>query len=315
MLNNTFFSFSCQAALKQLSVSSNSLVPADKAVLLIRATLFQQAEAEVLANVLSSEERVSLLLILRACQASIHELQALLDSPLSKDALPEVIWFARQKQFFLNADFNSVVSLGLPSSDQAPSSFWHSLVLASSLAWCGKISEAETLIKSLPNYFCPPEKIECEAHLALLRSQPSNVLEKLSPLLEEGNASAQSWEFSIHALRQLGEENAANTMLLRASSLFPHSYRLIGRRVLSSVLRRLPTEARRFALQERLLTLKGGWIDADRQRSQQNLAFAYENGGRADLLCALHPSVIEETTTWQLQAIVLSILPPGKSFL
>ena len=298
MLNQPSFCFSRQEALSALADRSKPLVPLEKALLMTRAFMFSEAEAEILSNV-EVKDRASLLFLLRASQGYISELEALLDTACLADVLPEVLWFIRQKSFFLKGEFNAVIDLGLPKTDDSSYSLWHSLILASSLAWSGHLNEAETLIQNFPSVFSPPERIECEAHMALLRGEFSTVLDKLSPLLEEGNASVQGWEFSIHSLSKLGEDNAANTMLLRASTLFPQSHRLIGRRVLSAVSNRLPTVARRFALQERLCATKG-WLEADRQRSQQNLAFAYEHCGRVDLLCNLHPQVRAEKISWQV---------------
>ena len=314
MLNQASFCFSRQQALAALAERSRLLSSSQKVLLLIRASMFAEAEAQLLTN-LDCEEHASLMLLLRVYQGFVEELEALIETSQSANVLPDVLWFSRQKLLFLKGEYQSVVDLGLPNPNQSFASCWQSLVLASSQAWSGRLEQAETLIHGLSPDFCPPERIECEAHLALLRREPSTVLAKLSPLLQAGNASVQAWDLSIHALSQLGEANAANTMLLRASTLFPYSYRLIGRRVLFSVKHRLPIEARRFALQERLHA-SHGWIEPDRQRSQQNLVFAYENGGRADLLCALHPSVHDESMSWQMagsRALIFASLASSRT--
>ena len=100
------------------------------------------------------------LFLLRASQGYISELEALLDTACLADVLPEVLWFVRQKSFFLG-EFNAVIDLGLLTDDSSYS-LWHSLILASSLAWSGHLNEAETLIQNFPSVFSPPERIECK---------------------------------------------------------------------------------------------------------------------------------------------------------
>ena len=81
--------------------------------------------------------------------------------------------------------------------------------------------------------------------------------------------------------------------------MFPDDLRLIGRAVVDCVSQRQPIRGRRMALLERLNIETEGWFEADQRRSQQNLAYAFENGGRADLLCAKHSSVSDERQSWE----------------
>ena len=108
-----------------------------------------------------------------------------------------------------------------------------------------------------------------------------------------------AWELAIHALNDLGESAAAST----SCSVLLHcilSNRILGRQVLYALTNRQPILGRRFSLLERLHSPEG-WNIFDRRRSHQNLLYSYENGGRADLLTCLHPWVMDDGKTWEIE--------------
>ena len=100
-------------------------------------------------------------------------------------------------------------------------------------------------------------------------------------------------------LNATGQKWPAQTLLHRARILFPESARLIGRAVIHSINERQPIYGRRLALLERLKVTADSWFQLDQLRSHQNLGFAFETGGRADLLSAVHPSTLDQSRTWE----------------
>ena len=157
----------------------------------------------------------------------------------------------------------------------------------------------------LDSTFVPSERLELEARLAVVRDQPKVALDILSPLLESGDASPLGWEMAFHSLSAIGELASAQTMIQRARTLFPVNSRLISRSVVLAVTQRQPVNGRRLSLLERLFDLENTFSLPERRRSHQNLAYAYENGGRADLLSRLHSSVRADSSTWEVLGIML----------
>ena len=317
MLNRPVFAFSRGQALRLLNSRSDVLSVEDRILLLIRAGLLAQAEAELLSSRdLRGSSGSSLMLLLAVARQSISALSDLLEKVVSRSSQYDsaVLWFARQNLLYFRGEYDQVLQLGLPCSSQVTSSCWHHLLLAKALLWLGQLDEAEANRKQWDREFAPPECVEFDARLALLRGNFARSLELLSPLLDENNASPLAWELAIHALDQLGEYSAASVMLQRASVMYPNSSRLLGRRVLNCVQRRQSILARRLSLLERLHFTEDLHI-LDKQRSHQNLAHAFENGGRPDLLVAIHPFVLNEGKTWQIagnRALQLASL--GSSF-
>ena len=81
----------------------------------------------------------------------------------------------------------------------------------------------------------------------------------------------------------------------RAHNLFPRNHRFYGRDVVLGVLERRPIMALRASLLERLYC---GYsrFKVDQIRSDANLGFAYENGGRADFLRHRHITLRDNST-------------------
>ena len=299
MLDHPFLGFSRQQALRELTAQSANLSSIEKVLLLIRAKLFADAES-LLLNLEQTPERCSLLLLLRVFQKFISGLEELVDdeSFLSK-CDTGIVFFARQNVLINKGDYAGVVDLSLPEVADSGCVIWHKLMLVDAFLWIGRVSDALIIFSQCHGSFNPPEKLELSARLALLQNDFSKSLEILSPLLDGGDASSFGWELAIHALNHICETSAASTMLQRAATLFPQDNRILARRVLHSLTNRQPIMGRRLALLERLHK-HNGWNVLDRQRSHQNLAYSYENGGRVDLLTTVHPWLIDDGMTWEI---------------
>lgn len=299
MFEHPFFGLSRQQALSYLSDQSRDFSIVQKVLLLIRAKLFAEAESQLLI-LDSTDEQHSLLLLLRVAQGFTDCLEGLINDDLFLSKCDvHSIFFARQNLLVLKGEYEAVARLGLPKFDNSDSTHWHKLILADAYLWLGRVSEAEILHSQFNDKFNPPERLELAARLALLKGDFLKSLDLLSPLLDAGDASVFAWELAIHALNHIGESSAASTMLHRAKTLFPYNSRIMARQVLYSLTNRQPILGRSFALLERLYR-PPAWNVLDRQRSHQNLAFSYENGGRVDLLTSLHPWMIDDGLTWEI---------------
>ena len=300
MLNRTIFASSRSQALGYLENRLDTFSFEDRILLYIRARLLSQAEAELFSSpIISTKSGVSLQFLLALGSQSSSKLNKLLNSTPECSVDSEILWFAKQGFLYLTGNYDKVLELGLPDSPKFKTSPWHHLTLANSMLWMAQLDQAEAQRQYFTEEFLPPECTEFDARLALLRGDFLSCLDLLSPLLDSNDGSSLSWELAIHALSQLDENHAARVMLQRACVVYPHNSRLLSRQVLSSVDRRQPIMARRFSLIERLHATES-WHFIDKQRSHQNLAYSFENGGRPDLLEAIHPRVLVEGETWQI---------------
>lgn len=279
-----------QQALVVLANPRRSLADETRLLLLIRSRQWNQAEVEILSSaMLSADQRQRLLLLLRLQQGSLLAAQELLDRLSQvKPELDGFLWFARQCLLLSLEQMDALRDLGLPPEGWRHP--WHHLQLATAALWLGDQPLAEAQIQQLPPSFQPPERLEMAARWLMMCGDRSAALATLGPLLEHSDASPIGWELAIHLLEQTDSAQAAVPMLQRALVLYPHHPRLLGRQVVRSVLHRQPIIARRFSLLDRLYAA----VDRpqrDQHRCDSNLAFAYENGGRADLLRCQHASL------------------------
>ncbi|QNI46830.1 glycosyl transferase 41 family protein [Synechococcus sp. A15-60] len=284
-------------AVQALDSENHHFLFEERFLLLLRAAQFSQAEAELLSS--SRQPAFVSILLLRIYQGHRSEVEALVEIAPSSGDDAGLLWFAKQALLLWKAEYHKVIDLGLPPNNESLCSPWHRMLLANALVWLGRFSDAEWHRQKLGNEFLPPERVELDARLAFHRGEPAAALMMLSPLLEAGDASSLGWEMAFHALNATDQKWAAQTVLTRARSLFPDSARLIGRAVIHSINERQPINGRRLALLERSKVSSDGWFQLDQLRSHQNLGHAFETGGRADLLCSVHPSTLAESRTWE----------------
>ena len=296
MLDHQNLCCSFQQARKLLGSSEQSFSFEQRVLLLIRGRYFQAAESTILLSVDFSVRCQELLLLLRLAQSSIREsnilIQLLDEDPLADDSL---VWYARQKIALINESYSHVVQMGLPS-DSSQLNQWQLLNLFSAYLWIGDISNATSLHSRICSDFLPPERVEAEARLFVIEGHLSRALQLLSPLLETGDASPEAWELAIHIMELNGDTKHSSGLLRRARTLFPSNHRFFGREVVSCISKRQPIIARRSAILERLYA-PSCRNEEDQVRSNSNLGFAYENGGRADLLRYSHASIVNKRFT------------------
>ena len=77
------------------------------------------------------------------------------------------------------------------------------------MLWMSQLDKAELQRQYITEDFLPPECIEFDARLSLLKGDFSSCLNLLSPLLDSNDGSSLSWELAIHALFKLDENHAA----------------------------------------------------------------------------------------------------------
>ena len=292
ILDHPFLCLSRQQALFKLANnyidSTNNIVGG--IILFLRANQLNQAEAAILLSP-RIENFYQLLLLLRIYQEQhdcINRILSELDSDDNQN-LP-LILFARQRIALKQQKPEQVLKLSssIPNSLE---SCWNKLLFAQANLWLGNVDSSRLTLSSLPNDFIPNERLEVSAHLHLADNKPDQCLALLSPLIEAGEATSMAWELAIHCLGLIGNDQSASTMLNRALVLFPKSYRLMSRDVIKSVLSRQPIKARRLSLLERLYA-PSERPSLDIFRSNSNLFYAYENGGRADFLRHRHVSIV-----------------------
>ena len=299
MLDNSFLTYSRQQASHELATASSHLSFDERICLLLRSGSQSKAESELLSS-FGHPSFHSLLLLLRIYQGRNVVLESLLESSDVSAHDISVTWFAKQTNLMWRAAYQDIVDFGLPLQPESLCSPWHRLILLNALLWLGKNNDFDYHHRLLDSTFVPSERLELEARLAVVRDQPKVALDILSPLLESGDASPLGWEMAFHSLSAIGELASAQTMIQRARTLFPVNSRLISRSVVLAVTQRQPVNGRRLSLLERLFDLENTFSLPERRRSHQNLAYAYENGGRADLLSRLHSSVRADSSTWEV---------------
>lgn len=318
MLDSKLLVFSRKQALEALSniTSSTPFATSERVILYIRARLLAQAESLLLLNNSDSREKYSLLLLLRLAEKDHFSVSRLVEHLIATWPQDDsFLFFVRQSLLIDREQMSSVCSLGLPSnsSDIHP---WHRLQLIRAALWLGNKALVDVHFDNLPTNFQPPERLELHARRLMMLGDNKSALAALSPIIESHDATCDGWELAYHLLKRMNNVSAASTLLQRALVLFPGNHRLLARSVVQDVMNRRPVVARRTSLLERLFAPLDR-PDEDRKRSNSNLCFAYEVGGRPDFLLHMHHSLsphVDDVCAQGNYALQLSSMADSRSF-